>query len=369
MTERLRELPGDLGERVASALRERDRGLTEDLAALLAQEPGLGAAGWRECGRVLLSLLARALEEGELDGRQGPIQALSRFSPPLTVRQIVHAARSAERLALDELALHARLGATTEPWPAVAQAVRSAMLEIVVAFSDRDGGPAGLHDDLTTLLTRHVFDLALGQEILRARRHKHGIALILFDIDDLSGLNATHGHGAGDRLLERLGILASRFFRTHDWASRHGGDSIAVLLPETTLDQAAQLANRFRQTVEQRLVLIDHKTEAVTSVTMSAAAVGTDLVQVEVDAAYVMAEAEAALLRARMNGGNRVERVALLPTSVTIVGAATLLGRTPREIVRWLRDGTLTATRRGRHFHVDRTQIDRLRRRLAADGP
>jgi diguanylate cyclase (GGDEF)-like protein len=368
MADRLRELPHDLRESVASALRERDRGLTEDLASALAQEAGLDAASWRECGRVLLGLMARALDEGELQGGQGPIQALARFAPPLTVRQIAYAARTAERIALDELALHPHLGATAEPWPAVAQAVRTAMLEILVAFADRHGAPAGLRDGLTTLLTRHVFDVALGQEILRSLRHHHGVALILFDIDDLSGLNATHGHGAGDRLLERLGIQASRFFRTHDWVARHGGDSIAVLLPGTTLDQAAQLANRFRETVEQRLVLVDHKTEAVTGVTVSAAAVGTDLVQVEVEVSYVMAEAEAALMRARMNGGNRVERVALLPTSVTILGAATLLGRTPRDVVKYLRAGTLAATRRGRHFHIDRAQIDSLRRRLATDA-
>lgn len=368
MTERLRDLPRDLVEQVASALRERDTGLTETLAVLLAQEPGLDPEDRRECGRVLLHLLRRALEDGELDGR-GPIQSLASFSPGLTVRQVVDAARGAGRLALDELALDPRLGATSEPWPIVAHAVRGAVLEIVAAFAERDGRGAGLRDDLTTLVTRQVFDLVLAQEITRALRHRHGLALILFDIDNLSHINGAHGHGAGDRLLERFGILAARFFRTHDWVARHGEDSIAILLPEATIDQAAQLAHRFRQTVQQRLVLVDHKTDAVTTVTVSAAAVGTNLVQVEVEAGYVIGEAEAALLRAKMNGGNRVERVALLPTSLTIHGAATLLGQTPRDVVQLLRAGTLTATRRGRHFHIDRTQIDSLRRRLSEVSP
>lgn len=363
MTERLRDLPRDLVEQIASALRQRDAGLTDNLGLLLAQEPGLAPDDWRECGRVLLHLLRRAIEEGELDGGQGPVESLARFG--LTVRQVVDAARHAGRLALDELALDPRLGATSEPWPVVAHAVRGAVLEIVAAFAERDGRGPGLRDDLTTLLTRQVFDLVLAQEITRAQRHRHGLALILFDIDNLSHINGAHGHGAGDRLLERFGILAARFFRTHDWAARHGEDSIAILLPEATIDQAAQLAHRFRQTVQQRLVLVDHKTDAVTPVTVSAAAVGTDLVQVEVEAGYVIGEAEAALLRAKMNGGNRVERVALLPTSLTIHGAATLLGRTPRDVVQLLRAGTLTATRRGRHFHIDRTQIDSLRRRLS----
>ena len=70
-----------------------------------------------------------------------------------------------------------------------------------------------------------------------------------------------HGWGVGDRLLERMaGIFARRFFRTHDWVARHGGDGIAVLLPETTIDQAAVLASRFREMVQHRFALEDHRT-------------------------------------------------------------------------------------------------------------
>ena len=175
-----------------------------------------------------------------------------------------------------------------------------------------------LRDSLTRLLTQEVFDLVLEQEALRAQRHQHGVAMILFHIDNLGPLNRVHGLGAGDRILERLGILARRFFRTHDWAARHGDDSIAVLLPETTVDQAAALAQRFRETVQQRLILVDPATDAPTPLSLSAAAVGTDLVQAEIEANCIMSEAYAAVLRAKMNGGNRIERVALQPASVTI---------------------------------------------------
>ena len=265
---------------------------------------------------------------------------------------------------LDELALDEQLGATSEPWPVVAHSIRSGALEVIAAVAERAGGQQSLRDELTTLIAGHVFDLVLEQEALRALRHHHGVAMILFDIDDLSQLNRAHGYGAGDLLLERLGILARRFFRTHDWVARHGDDSIAVLLPETTLDQAATLAARFCETVKQRLVLIDHKTDAITAVTVSAAAVGTDLVQAEIDPAYILAEAYAAVVRAKMNGGNRVERVALMPTSVTILGAATLLGMTPRQVAGMVRSGALRAARRGRHFHIDRSQIEEHRRKL-----
>jgi diguanylate cyclase (GGDEF)-like protein/excisionase family DNA binding protein len=246
-------------------------------------------------------------------------------------------------------------------WPIVAHSVRAAIHEILGSAGERTTGRLALRDPLTTLVTEPVFRLALEQETLRAHRHRHGVAMILFDIDDLSRLNRSHGYGAGDRLLERLGILARRFFRTHDWVARHGDDSIAVLLPETTLDQAAALADRFRETVRQRLVLVDHKTDAVATVTVSAAAVGTELVQADVDVGYILSEAERAIVRAKMNGGDSVERVALMPTSVTIVGAATLLGTSVRDIMRLVHGGTLRATRRGRHFHIDRSQIEDYR--------
>lgn len=362
MTERLEDLPRDVRAQIALAIRERLEGLTEDATAALGPEPGLTPATWRECSRLLVAMLASAVEDGQLDTRRGVVHDLARYVPPLTMRQLVHAVHCVERLTLDELALHDRLGATSEPWPVVAYSLRTAMLEIITAFVERDRGRPALRDQLTTLFSPHVFSLALAQETQRALRHQHGLSVILFDIDDLSQLNHMHGYGAGDRLLERLGILAGRFFRTHDWVARHGEDSIAVLLPETTLDQASALANRFREMVQQRLVLVDHKTELTTIVTVSAAAVGTDLVQADVEPGYIMAEAEAAVMRAKMDGRNRVERIALLPTSVTIVGAANLLGTTAREIITLIRAGTLRASRRGRHYHIDRAQIDELRK-------
>ena len=363
MTALLKDLPRDVREQTAAALREREQGLIDDAAAVLAEEPTLDANAWRQCAGVLLGLLALAVEDGDLDARRSTIDELAVFSPPLTARELIRALHRLERAVLDELALHERLGATSEPWPVVAHSIRAATLEIIIAIVERDGIRGALRDQLTTLISRPVFDMVLQQEAQRALRHEHGIAMILFDIDNLSSLNQSHGYGAGDRLLERLGILARRYFRTHDWVARHGPDSIAVLLPETTLDQAASLARRVVEMVRQRLVLVDHKTDAVTAVTVSASAVGTDLVQAEIDPADILAEAEAAVVRAKMNGGNRTERVALLPTSVTLLGAANLMGVGVRDVVRLVQQGTLPTQRRGRHFHIDRAHIEEHRTR------
>jgi diguanylate cyclase (GGDEF)-like protein/excisionase family DNA binding protein len=362
MTAPLKEFPRSIREQIAAAIRQRRAALTEDITAVVDVQPALDQADWRACSELLVELLADAVARGRVDDRQAGIHDLARLSPPLTLRQMVGVVHRAERVVLDELALHDDLGATSEPWPVVGHALRSGALEVIVAFAERSGGRPALHDPLTTLVTAQVFDLVLEQEAVRAHRHHHGLVMILFDIDDLSRFNRAQGYGAGDRLLERLGILARRFFRTYDWVARHGDDSIAVLLPQTTLDQAATLANRFRETVRERLLLVDHKTESTTAVTVSAAAVGADLVQSEINPGYLLAEAAAAVVRAQMNGGDRVERVALQPTSVTIVGAATLLGKSARDIVRMIRSGALTATRRGRHFHIDRARIEEHRR-------
>lgn len=359
-------LAGDVRSRTSALIRERQDALANDVtAAIVPVADVLDAQEWRGCAELLLRLFAASVDAGSLDAQSAAMRDLARYSPPLTTRQLLDAVHQTERVILDEVALDDRLGATSEPWAVVAHIIRRATLEVLGAHAEQVAGrdaPINVRDPLTTLIASPVFDLALSQEIERSLRHKHALAMLLFDIDDLSQINREHGWGVGDRLLERTGILARRFFRTHDWVARHDTDGIAVLLPETTVDQAALLAMRFREMVQHRLVLHDHKSDVTKIVTVSAAAVGTDLVQSEIDAAYVMAEAEAAVLRAKLNGRNRIERVALLPTSLTIFGAASLLGQTPREIAQLIRNGTLKATRRGRHYHIDRDMLDSYRK-------
>ena len=169
--------------------------------------------------------------------------------------------------------------------------------------------PLTVRDPLTTLIVGPVFDLALSQEIKRAQRYKQPLAVLLFDVDDLSRMNREHGRRVGDRVLERTGILARQFFRTHDWVARRNGDAIAVLLPQATVDQAEGLARRFSDAVRQRLVMHDDDTGSSQIVTVSAAVVGAAQVTSTLDAATVLAEAEAAVLRARQTG--KVERVAI----------------------------------------------------------
>ncbi len=350
----------------AGIIRNRQPVLTIDLASAIAISlDALDSGSCRGFAELLVRLIAIGVESDVLDPQSAAVRELGSYSPPVGTRQMLDAVQNAETITLDELALDQGVGATTEAWPVVTHAVRRASLEILAAYADQIAGrevPVVVRDGLTTLIAAPVFELALAQEVQRSHRYKHALALLLFDVDELAEINRAYGRGVGDRVLERLGIQARRFFRTHDWVARYGDDAIGVLLPDTPLDDAAVLAGRFREMVEQRLVMSDHKSDTSTIVTVSAAVVGTDRVQTDIDAGYVLAEAEAALMRAKLNGRNRVERVALLPTSLTIFGAATLLGRTPRDVTRLIRSGNLKAARRGRHFHIDRTVIEDYRR-------
>ena len=362
MSNYLWELPHYLRTRIAELLRENQVSLTEDVSAVLGGMAGMDTSNTRQFSAVLVNLFASATESGGVDHKRGVLHDFAHAAAAIPIRLTVHAIHRAERLLLDELALDPNLGITTDGWPITEHTIRTAAIEITAAYCELDASRTALRDPLTTLISEAVFRLALEQEAERANRHGHGMSLLLFDIDNISEVNEVQGFRAGDRLLERLGISARRFFRNHDWVARHRDDAIVVLLPQTTLDQATALANRFREMVAQRLVLLDHKTESVVRVTVCAAAVATDLVQAGVDASYMISEAEAAILRARVRGGNRTESVALQPTTVTILGAATLLETTPYEVIRLIRGGELAGSRRGRHVHIDRTHIEEFKR-------
>jgi diguanylate cyclase len=363
MAVRLDQVPVDVRESTLATLRERRSKLVRDLTNGLSTEAGLDGLNLSDLAGILLTIFSAAVKSGWVDARTPAIQDLARFTSQLSVRQLIRAVHHAERTVLGELALEDSIGTNHDSWQSASRGISAAAIEVSGVIAESYGATNALRDQLTTLLSASLFDFVLAQEIVRAQRHGHGVVLILFDLDDLGSLNRTHGVGAGDWLLERLGILARQFFRHHDTPARYGGDSIAVLLPETPFDRAAAVADQFREMVRQRLVLVEHKTQERAIVTISAAVVGTDRVNGELDPKMVMTEAEAAVVRAQMNGGNRLERVALLPTTVTIPGAATLLGVGVRDVIRLVRAGDLRAVRRGRHLHIERELIDEYRHR------
>lgn len=105
-------------------------------------------------------------------------------------------------------------------------------------------------DGLTGLHNYRYFKDVLNMEIKRAERHKNSLSLIMFDIDSFKHYNDTHGHPAGDKVLQRIASLVSRNIRTIDIAARYGGEEFAIILPNTSAKNATIVAEKIRKLIE-----------------------------------------------------------------------------------------------------------------------
>jgi diguanylate cyclase (GGDEF)-like protein len=99
-------------------------------------------------------------------------------------------------------------------------------------------------DSLTGLFNRRAFRDRAEAEWARHERYKHPVACLMLDVDHFKEVNDTHGHAAGDAVLQHVGALMRASLRTVDLAARIGGDEFIALMPDTSLDGAYALAER-----------------------------------------------------------------------------------------------------------------------------
>jgi diguanylate cyclase (GGDEF)-like protein len=321
----LTRIPDDLRQATAAVLLDRADSIVADAVAVF---PFIGvehvdAAYCHQVGHELIRLLTFAVRDDRLDAHDDLVAVLLRLLQDRSVPMVrlFAFAYLIERAALDDIALGDAIGATTEPWPLVAQLVRRASFELLAAIAEharQNPASAATVDALTTLYRRPILDAVLAKEIERARRFGHPVSLILFDVDRLSTINADHGYSVGDKVLERLGILIRGFFRQHDWVARHSDDAIAVLLTHTDPEHATKLAEAVRGMVEERLTFIDHRTNRPVHVTLSGSIVHLRLTTADlIDTDRLIAASEAAVGRAKRQGRNRVERIDGLTSQIT----------------------------------------------------
>ena len=123
-------------------------------------------------------------------------------------------------------------------------------------------------DQLTKIANRRHFDRKFKVEWRRAMREQTPISLLLIDVDHFKKYNDTYGHQAGDRCLQQIAeALESVSHRPADLASRYGGEEFAVLLPVTSQENAAMLAERLRKKIES--LKIEHSKSEFGIVTIS----------------------------------------------------------------------------------------------------
>jgi diguanylate cyclase (GGDEF)-like protein len=107
-------------------------------------------------------------------------------------------------------------------------------------------------DALTGLHNRRYFHETLARECARAHRYERKLSLVVFDLDDFKEINDRIGHLAGDAVLAEAAERVRDVVRTADIACRVGGDEFAVILPESSIDQADQLYRRIQNAVSSR---------------------------------------------------------------------------------------------------------------------
>jgi len=157
-------------------------------------------------------------------------------------------------------------------------------------------------DTLTGLANRRRLMARLDEEWARCRRYRHPLALLIVDLDHFKHVNDQMGHLVGDRVLEAVGAALAGAVRSADVAARYGGEEFAVLLPESGLAGATELAGRVCRTLRD----LDHRNEQGTSFRAPASIGVAALLDSDQVPADLLARADAALYHIKQSGRNGV---------------------------------------------------------------
>ena len=108
-----------------------------------------------------------------------------------------------------------------------------------------------VHDALTGIYNRHGVNEILNQKIEEFKRAKNKLSVIFFDIDFFKRVNDTYGHDRGDYVLENIAKLVSSEIRVSDIFARWGGEEFILFLPDTSLEEAVQVAEKLRKSIQE----------------------------------------------------------------------------------------------------------------------
>jgi diguanylate cyclase (GGDEF)-like protein/PAS domain S-box-containing protein len=124
-----------------------------------------------------------------------------------------------------------------------------------------------IRDPLTRLFNRRFLEESLERELQLADRRKQSVAVLFLDLDHFKRFNDTFGHDAGDMVLKSLADLFRNFFRTTDICCRYGGEEFAIVLPESSSQDAVIRAEALRAGVKS--LRLQYKTQTLGSLTLS----------------------------------------------------------------------------------------------------
>lgn len=177
-------------------------------------------------------------------------------------------------------------------------------------WADERNRTLALQDELTGLDNRRAVGEQLARQLALAQRNHRPLALLIIDIDHFKRVNDTHGHLAGDQVLRTLALRLQSRLRTQDALGRWGGEEFLVLLSDTDGPGARVLAEQLRTRVAQTPFMLDLGDNATLAVPVTIS-IGLHAVDgaTPITEDRLIAAADEALYRAKLNGRNRVESI------------------------------------------------------------
>jgi diguanylate cyclase (GGDEF)-like protein len=158
-----------------------------------------------------------------------------------------------------------------------------------------------MKDGLTGVFNRRFMEAKLEEECKRSMRYGCHFSVIMFDIDYFKKVNDGYGHQCGDLILKLISSRIAGIVRDVDYLARYGGEEFCCLLPETDINAALQVAERFRVSVMELESDFEGATVKVT-ISLGVAALNEKVCSPEL----LLKKADEALYRAKREGRNRV---------------------------------------------------------------
>jgi diguanylate cyclase (GGDEF)-like protein len=185
------------------------------------------------------------------------------------------------------------------------EVLRAIMPQIAVAIDrtalkEQAGAYAQLSvtDSLTGLMNRRYIETRLDEELRRSNRHGFPMSFMMLDVDEFKAYNDEFGHPEGDEALKLVSQVIKDTVRGVDVASRYGGEEFAILLPQTTAEEAETIAERIRRTIENTVFPARRVT---VSIGVASGSLSTS------SARSLVSAADKALYQAKRNGRNNVQ--------------------------------------------------------------
>lgn len=156
-------------------------------------------------------------------------------------------------------------------------------------------------DGLTQIYNRKYWQESLTIEFSRAQRHNNSLTLLMFDLDHFKKVNDVHGHQCGDIVLVETARRIKKLLRACDIFGRYGGEEFAIVLPETDLIGAYEVAERIRHAVSSIPVIFEGKKISF-SVSIGLATIDENISSTEM----LISLSDKALYEAKSSGRNQI---------------------------------------------------------------